>query len=183
MGLQSLVMVFLLIILMFVIDYPKVFIPILLIIGSILFIKIKLDRDQILKEEREIAQAKDRAWEKYFNIKSKITFPVETHIVQYRGGDANIVKGNLQMWVQEGKLCFFPFITAINESMDIQDVGLFKILIDDIEHYFMNPDQETVLNYYHEGKNYSMIFANRDYKIFKKLLPEKAYSSGEREIL
>ena len=87
------------------------------------------------------------------------------------------------MWVQEGKLCFFPFITAINESMDIQDVGLFKILIDDIEHYFMNPDQETVLNYYHEGKNYSMIFANRDYKIFKKLLPEKAYSSGEGEIL
>ena len=63
-----------------------------LLIGCILFVKARISRNKVLKKEREITKAKNRAWEKYSNIKSKITFPVETHIVQYRGGDANIVK-------------------------------------------------------------------------------------------
>lgn len=183
MCLSSLGIILLLIIFIFVIDYPNIFIPIILIIGGVLFIKIKHTQDQLIKKEKEAIEAKDRAWEKYKEIKSQVDFPIETYIVYYKEGDVNILKGNLQMWVQDGMLCFFPFITSIDEIIDMEEkVSLVQILIDDIEHYFLKSDNSTVLNYRKKGKSYSMFFAKNDFFKFKKLIPEKIYCNRDKEI-
>lgn len=182
MYLSSLGIILLLIIFIFVIDYPSIFIPIILVIGGILFIKAKWTQDQRIKKEREAIEAEARVWEKYEEIRSQIDFPIETHIVYYKEGDVNILKGNLQMWVQDGMLCFFPFVTSVDETIDVEEkVSLVQILIDDIEHYFVESNKSTILNYRVKGEDYSMLFAKNDYPIFEKLLPSKAYSYSDKK--
>ncbi|QQY78897.1 hypothetical protein EDD65_10450 [Keratinibaculum paraultunense] len=178
---SSLGIVLLLIIFIFIVDYPNIFIPVILVIGGILFIKSTRAYNQLTDKEKKTIKAKDRVWRKYNEIKSMINFPIETHIVHYIKGDSNILKGSLHMWVQDKNLCFFPFIASIDGansiSMDIEkNIFLLQIAIDDIEYYSIKSDKFTVLVYAVKGEKHFMFFTKRDYVVFENLLPGKAYS-------
>ncbi len=173
--------IILLILLLFVFEYPKIFIPIIAFSVGVAIISVKKINNKILKEERTIAEAKKRFGEKYDEIRSRVTIPAETRIVYYKEGDANILNGNLQAWIEDSTLCFFPFIISLDEAKDIDEkVKLFKILINDINSITRDDeDKKTILKYYFNGKGYSMIFSNKDFNILKEMLPEKACSPIE----
>ncbi len=178
---SSLGIVLLLIIFIFIIDYPNIFIPVILITGGILFVKGTKAYNQLTEKEKKAIKTKDRAWRKYNEVKSMVNFPVETHIVHYIKGDATILKGSLQMWIQDEYLCFFPFVTSIDEinstNMDIEkSIFLLQIAIDDIKYYSIKSNKFVVLVYFVKNEECFMSFAKRDYAVFEKLLPEKAYS-------
>lgn len=155
-------------------EYPKISLPIIIVGVIILFILTKKINDKRIEEERTVTEAKERFWEKYSAIRSKVTIPAETHIVCYKDGDANILNGNLHVWIKDGMLCFFPFIPSVDEGIDINErVNLLKIFIEDIDYYTAIDNRETILKYDFKEKNHSMIFTNKDYKIFRELLPEK----------
>jgi hypothetical protein len=171
--------IILLILLLFTWEYPRIFIPIIVLTSGVLFISVKKVNNKILEEEKAIEEAKERFWEKYDEIKSKINIPVETRIVHYKEGDANILNGNLQAWVEDDMLCFFPFVLSLDETIDIDEkINLLKIFIDDIDYITRDGnDGKTILKYYFRDKDYSMIFTSRDYMILKEMFPEKAYPS------
>lgn len=170
--------VILLILLLFIFEYPKIFIPIIAFSVGVVLISVKKINNRILKEERTIAEAKKRFGEKYDEIRSKVTIPAETRIVYYKEGDANILNGNLQAWIEDGTLCFFPFIISLDGTKDIDEkVNLFKILVNDIDSITRDvEDKKTILKYCLNGRSYSMIFSNKDFNILKEMLPEKVCS-------
>lgn len=180
--LKSVLVILSLLLLLFIVEYPKIFIPLVILTSVVLFIMAKKANDRILKEEQIISQSIEKSSKIYNKIKSQIDIPSETRIVHYKGGDVNILEGNLQVWLRDGILYFFPFIPVIDEPLDIEDkVYLFKINIRDITYFFSNMGKETILKYSNKGEDCSMVFLGRDYLIFKEILPNKVYKLSKTE--
>lgn len=183
-GLKSAIVILLLLLLLLIVEYPTIFIPLVILVGGVLFIIIKRAYDKVLKEERAISEAIEESSDIYKKIRSEIDIPVETRIVYYKGGDVGILEGSLQVWLKDGMLCFFPFVPVIDEPVDIKDkVYLFKINIRDIECFCKreNRGRDTILKYSNKGKDYLMEFSNKDYRIFKEVIPDKVFTPSISE--
>ena len=179
---KSVLVILSLLLLLFIVEYPKIFIPLIILTSSILFFRAKKVNDRMLKEEQIISESIEKSSNIYNKIKSEIDIPIETHIVHYKGGDVNILEGNLQVWLKDDMLHFFPFIPVIDKPLDIEDkVYLFKINIRDITCFSRNMGKETILKYSNKGEDYSMLFSSRDYLIFKEIIPNKAYKLSKIE--
>lgn len=181
---KSIIAIILLLLLFLTIEYPTIFLPLIIFIGAMLFFFIRRARSKLEREEQMISRAIRETSNIYKEIKSQIDIPVETRIVHYKGGDTEILEGNLQIWFRDGVLHFFPFIPVINRPIDIQNkVYLLQVDIKDIEYFFKEESKErnTVLKYSNEEENYSMMFSNKDYRIFKEIMPDKDYHASKSE--
>ena len=175
---KSVIAIILLLLLLLIFEYPNIVLPLLTIIGIILFFTVRRTMNKLEREEQVISRAINETTKKYKETKSKIDIPVETRIVHYSGGDARILEGNLQIWLRDGVLHLFPFIPVIDRPIDMENkVYLLKISLKDIECYFMEEGKgrHTILKYYNKGQIHSMAFSNRDYRIFKEIIPDKDY--------
>jgi len=182
--LRSAIIIILLLLLLLIIEYPTIFLPLIVSIGGILFIIIKRTSNKIAREEQAISQSIEESSNIYKKIKSEIDIPIETRIVYYKDGDVGILKGSLQLWLKDGVLHFFPFIPVINKPIDIRNkVYLLKINVRDIEYFSREESRgrDTILKYSHKGQDYLMIFSNKDYRIFKEIIPDKDFDFSQEE--
>lgn len=181
---KSIVAIILLLLLLLITEYPNILLPLIILIGIILFFIIRRTKNELEKEEQVISKAISETSNMYKELKSGIDIPTETRIVHYKGGDIGILEGNLQIWFRDDILHFFPYIPVINRPIDIQDkVYLLKINIKDIDYFFKEESRgrDTILKYSNRGQEYSMVFSNRDYRIFKEIMPDKDCHSSRQE--
>lgn len=164
------------------IRYPFIFIPIYLILGSLIYYIVSKTSHEIERENEKISHSIREATSKYEKLKLEVDIPTETRIVYYEKGDENILEGSLQTWLQEGVLYFFPFIPIIDKPINIdRKVYLLKININNIEYFSKDKKAGTILKYINKGQEYEMVFSNRDYKVFKELIGGKDYKLFKKE--
>ncbi|NMA85806.1 MAG: hypothetical protein GX968_00610 [Tissierellia bacterium] len=181
---RTIIVIIFLLLLLLTIEYPNIFLPLIILTGTILFFTIRRTKNKLQEEEQLISKAINETANLYRRLKSQIDIPVETRIVHYKGGDTKILEGNLQIWLRDGILYFFPFIPVIDRPIDIQNkVYLLEINIKDIEYFFREEKKgrDIVLKFSNKGEDYSMIFSHRDYRIFKEIMPDKDLYSLKKE--
>ena len=181
---RTFALITLLLLLLLTIEYPSIFLPIIILTSAILFFIIRRTKNKFEEEEERISKAINESSNLYKILKSQIDIPIETRIVHYKGGDAKILEGNLQIWLRDEILHFFPFIPVVDKPIDIQNqVYLLEINIKDIEYYFKEEKKgrDTILKFSNKGEDYSMIFSHKDYRIFKEIVPDKALYVLEKE--